>query len=104
MWLGEGRMSTECVFGEGRVSTECGLGKGGGLQNVVVVGLEGAEVGNRAFLNLCSSIDLCSCVPVKRHLVLPKYCPNTQVRILPRTVKIPGCILDTPIYRGYIGW
>ena len=41
MWLGEGRMSTECVFGEGRVSTECGLGKGGGLQNVVVVGLEG---------------------------------------------------------------
>ena len=33
MWLGGGRVS------------ECGLGKGGGLQNVVVVGLEGGGRG-----------------------------------------------------------
>lgn len=40
---------------------------------------------------------LCLCVLVKSHLLWPKHYPNTQVCILPRRVKIPRSVLDTPI-------
>lgn len=51
----------------------------------------------RAFLHLHACLHLCYCILVKHYLLMPKYCNDTQVDILPRTLRIPTSVADLPI-------